>query len=89
MRILCPSTKAGASIPKQALQSLALFSKLGWRGAKLDNNPWKESPEAVVEKGMAAVSEYVADLFAEGVVPVPRTMIKVVLVGQEGAGETR
>lgn len=56
---------------------------------RIDNNPWKEPPEAVVKKGMPAVREYFVDLFADGVTPVSRSMIKVVLVGQEGAGKTR
>jgi len=58
------------------------------RGLELGGNPWKEPPEAVVMKGMQAASEYFADLFAEGVTD-RRNMIKVVLVGQEGAGKTR
>lgn len=57
-------------------------------GQSIDNNPWEEPPEAVVRKGMAAVSEYFTDLFAEGT-SIQRRMIKVVLVGQEGAGKTR
>lgn len=70
---------------------LAFLSNLEERqsGLRIDGNPWKEPPEAVVKKGMSAVSKYFADLFAEGVAPVPRRMIKVVLVGQEGAGKTR
>eukprot|EP00752_Nemacystus_decipiens_P008335 g7449.t1 len=76
---------AGVSIPKQLGELLALLLKVN---LKMGGNPWKEPPEAVVEKGMPAVWEYFADLFAEGVAHVPRTMIKVVLVGQEGAGKT-
>ena len=80
--------KAGVSIPKQLGDLLTVLSNLRWP-PHLDGNPWKEPPEAVVKKGMPAVSEYFADLFAEGVAHVPRSMIKVVLVGQEGAGKTR
>lgn len=58
------------------------------RKLAISRNPWKEPPEAVVKKGMPAVLGYFADLFAEGVT-VRRNMIKVVLVGQEGAGKTR
>lgn len=52
------------------------------------NNPWEEPPEAVVRMGVPAVSEYFTDLFAEGT-SIRRRMIKLVLVGQEGAGKTR
>ncbi len=79
---VCPGE---LSIPKQLSDLLALFSKVK---LYIDGNPWKEPPEAVVRKGMQAVSEYFADLFAEGVSD-RRNMIKVVLVGQEGAGKTR
>lgn len=93
MRISYLSAKAGVCIPGQLRKLLALFSKVeqgqGYPRLRIDNNPWEEPPEAVVKKGMAAVSEYFADLFQEGVAPVPRRMIKVVLVGQEGAGKTR
>lgn len=84
----------GESLPKQLGILLAWLSKLEELhgvgiGLDLRNNPWREPPEAVVEKGMQAVSEYFADLFAERVAPVRRNMIKVVIVGQEGAGKTR
>lgn len=64
-----------------------MLSKLGSH-LKIGDNPWEEPPEAVVNKGMPAVSEYFADLFAEGAT-IRRSMIKVVLVGQEGSGKTR
>jgi len=73
-------------IPKKLGELLSFFSKLKERA--LDRNPWKEPPEAVVEKGMPAVWDYFVDVFGEGVT-VRRTMIKAVLVGQEGAGKTR
>lgn len=79
--------EAGVSIPKQLGRLLAVLSML--ESVRISGNPCKEPPEAVVKKGMPAVSEYFVDLFAEGVAPVPRVMIKVVLVGQEGAGKTR
>eukprot|EP00752_Nemacystus_decipiens_P017045 g15262.t1 len=53
----------------------------------LSDNPWEEPPEALVKRGMAAASAYFADLFAEGAM-LRRNMIKVVLVGQGGAGKT-
>lgn len=55
---------------------------------RIIDNPWEEPPEAVVEEGMRAVSAYFDDLFQEGIA-FRRSMIKVVLVGQGGAGKTR
>lgn len=84
-------TKAGGSIPEQLDGLLALFHKLEQTAEHrlfLNGNPWKEPPEAIVKKGMTVASEYFIDLFKEGV-SVRRNMIKVVLVGQEGAGKTR
>ncbi|CAM9664047.1 unnamed protein product [Ectocarpus sp. 4 AP-2014] len=81
---------ARGSIPEQLDGLLALFRKLERTSRHtlgLNGNPWKEPPEVVVKKGVAAASEYFADLFKEGV-SVRRNMIKVVLVGQEGAGKT-
>lgn len=74
-------------MPEQLGDLLVFFGKLG-KQLSLNRNPWKEPPEAVVENGMAAALEYFADLFKEGI-SVRRNMIKVVLVGQEGAGQTR
>lgn len=53
-----------------------------------DNNPWAEPPEAVVKNGMTAVMSYYDDLYSEACI-VRRNSVKVVLVGQEGAGKTR
>ncbi|CAM9344602.1 unnamed protein product, partial [Ectocarpus sp. 12 AP-2014] len=77
---------AGALFPKQLDELLASLSKLS--RLVVDRNPWQEPPEAVVERGIPAVREYFTDIFAEGVAPVSRNMIKVVLVGQGGAGKT-
>lgn len=54
----------------------------------LDDNPWAEPPEAVVEAGMTAVMVYYDDLYSEPCI-VRRNSVKVVIVGQEGAGKTR
>ncbi|CAM9463484.1 unnamed protein product [Scytosiphon promiscuus] len=79
---------AGASVPKQLKKLLAWLLALERRyKLYIGNNPWKEPPEAVVRKGVPAASGYFADLYAGGTV-VRLNMIKVVLVGQEGAGKT-
>lgn len=54
----------------------------------LDRNPWSEPPEAIMSQGMAAAAMYFDDLYAEPF-RVRRNSVKVVLVGQEGAGKTR
>ena len=54
----------------------------------LNPNPWAEPPEAVVEHGMTAVLTYFDDLYSAPC-SVRRNSVKVVLVGQEGAGKTR
>ena len=54
----------------------------------LGQNPWAEPPEAIVNKGWAAVTAYFEDLYSSGV-KIRRNAVKIVLVGQEGAGKTR
>lgn len=78
---------AGCSVPKELNELLAVISKKPF-DLKLSDNPWEEPPEAVLNQGMPAVSAYFADLFAEGTT-IRRSMIKVLLVGQAGAGKTR
>lgn len=53
-----------------------------------DGNPWVEPPEVVMQDGLPAVTKYFGALFAEGST-VQRTNVKVVIVGQDGAGKTR
>ncbi|CAN0561912.1 unnamed protein product, partial [Ectocarpus sp. 12 AP-2014] len=84
--------QAGNALPKQLEALLAMLSQLereGMHSLDVDKNQWQEPPEAVVSKGIPAVRGYFTDLFAEGIAPVGRKMIKVVLVGQEGSGKTR
>ena len=57
-------------------------------GLFLNRNPWAEPPEAVVKDGMTAVLKYFDDLYSAPC-SVRRNSVKVVLVGQEGAGKTR
>lgn len=77
---------AGGGLPNNLKTLLSRMLQVG--DFRTDNNSWREPPEAVVEKGMKAVNEYFVDLFAEGR-SIQRTSVKVVLVGQEGAGKTR
>lgn len=86
MPMLSSHAAAGFSVPKALEKLLVFFSRI--QELKLTGNPWEEPPEAVLENGWRAVSEYFSDLFGEGTT-TRRSMIKVVLVGQEGAGKTR
>ncbi|CAN0524932.1 unnamed protein product, partial [Laminaria digitata] len=54
----------------------------------LNANPWAEPPEAVVNSGIVAVIGYFDALYSSPC-RVRRNSVKVVLVGQEGAGKTR
>lgn len=55
----------------------------------LNSNPWGEPPESIVAKGRNSVRGYFEDLFADHCRIKRRGGVKVVLVGQEGAGKTR
>ncbi|CAM9322083.1 unnamed protein product [Ectocarpus sp. 12 AP-2014] len=50
-------------------------------------NPWAEPPESIVAKGMASIRGYFEDLYAEPF-RAQRSSVKIILVGQEGAGKT-
>ncbi|CAB1116371.1 unnamed protein product [Ectocarpus sp. CCAP 1310/34] len=54
----------------------------------LSGNPWAEPPESIVVKGLENIRGYFEDLYAEPC-RIKRSSVKVVLVGQEGAGKTR
>lgn len=81
---------AGDSVPNQLRLLLAVLTRVGREGIQygLSANPWAEPPEVVVTAGIAAVIEYFDDLYSSPS-KVRRNSVKIVLVGQEGAGETR
>lgn len=86
--MLSSHAAAGFSVPEALEKLLAWFSRIRELEPELGRNPWEEPPVAVLKKGWSAVSKYFSDLFKEGTT-IRRSMIKVVLVGQEGAGKTR
>ncbi|CAN0303614.1 unnamed protein product, partial [Ectocarpus sp. 6 AP-2014] len=53
----------------------------------LDKNPWAEPPESIVNNGNKGIRGYFEDLYSEPC-RIQRNSVKVVLVGQEGAGKT-
>lgn len=74
------------SVPGKLLRLLDLFRRNG----KLDigGNPWAEPPESIVHQAPEVIERYFEDLFADPC-RVQRNSVKVILVGQEGAGKTR
>ncbi|CAB1115508.1 unnamed protein product [Ectocarpus sp. CCAP 1310/34] len=52
----------------------------------LNPNPWAEPPESIVAKGPKSIRRYFEDLYAEHC-RIGRRSVKLVLVGQEGAGK--
>ena len=82
---------AGGAVPDGLSRLLELLRKVEEKEdgvVNLNRNPWAEPPEAVVKSGMTAVLTYFDDLYSAPC-SVRRNSVKVVLVGQEGAGKTR
>jgi len=82
---------AGGAVPDGLSRLLELLRKVEGKVngiLDLNRNPWAEPPEAVVKSGMTAVLTYFDDLYSAPC-SVRRNSVKVVLVGQEGAGKTR
>ncbi|CAM9177444.1 unnamed protein product [Ectocarpus sp. 8 AP-2014] len=75
---------SGGTIPSELRR---LLETLDGADTDLGGNPWAEPPESIVTKGMESVRGYFEDLYAEPC-RVQRSSVKVVLVGQEGAGKT-
>ena len=76
----------GGPIPSQLRRLLDVLD--GVSSLFLMNNPWAEPPESVVSKGSKHIRGYFEDLYSEPC-RVQRNGVKIVLVGQEGAGKTR
>ncbi|CAM9393730.1 unnamed protein product, partial [Laminaria digitata] len=80
---------AGSSVPNQLRRLLELLRKADEARSIfiLNGNPWAEPPEAVMNSGIGAVIRYFDALYSSPC-RVRRNIVKVVLVGQEGAGKT-
>eukprot|EP00752_Nemacystus_decipiens_P012229 g10841.t1 len=76
--------ESGGTVPSQLLRLLDVFDR---SDLELYNNPWTEPPESIVFKGAKRIRGYFEDLFSEPC-RIQRNSVKVVLVGQEGAGKT-
>ncbi|CAM9184211.1 unnamed protein product, partial [Ectocarpus fasciculatus] len=78
----------GGAMPSKLCRLLGVLDvRRGGRGLSLNDNPWAEPPESIVAKGPKSIRAYFEDLYAEPC-RVKRSSVKVVLVGQEGAGKT-
>ncbi|CAB1115806.1 unnamed protein product [Ectocarpus sp. CCAP 1310/34] len=81
---------SGGPMPSQLCRLLDVLDDIQqgkFQSLKLGTNPWVEPPEPIVVKGPKAVRGYFEDLYAEPC-RIKRSIVKVVLVGQEGAGKT-
>lgn len=84
-----PLRSADGFVPSKLRRLLAVLKRAAEaRFFSLGDNPWAEPPEAVVNSGMPAVISYFEDMYSSSC-KVRRNSVKVVLVGQEGAGKTR
>ncbi|CAM9739665.1 unnamed protein product [Ectocarpus sp. 4 AP-2014] len=76
---------SGGAMPSQLCRLLDVLDRVApWN---LFPNPWAEPPESVVGKGVKSIRGYFEDLYAEPCW-IKRSSVKIVLVGQEGAGKT-
>ncbi|CAM9407704.1 unnamed protein product, partial [Ectocarpus sp. 13 AM-2016] len=80
-------TMSGGHIPSELRRLLDTLDRAERAYLDLGSNPWAEPPESIVANGMKSVRGYFEDLYAEPC-RVQRSSIKIVLVGQEGAGKT-
>eukprot|EP00752_Nemacystus_decipiens_P012467 g11041.t2 len=78
------TSESGGPVPSQLCR---LLDVLDGARLNLENNPWAEPPESIVTKGSKHIRRYFEDLFSEPC-RIQRNSVKVVLVGQEGAGKT-
>ncbi|CBJ26200.1 LRR-GTPase of the ROCO family [Ectocarpus siliculosus] len=78
----------GGSFPRQLCRLLDVLDRAEREvDLNLDDNPWAEPPESIVAKGAKNIRGYFEDLYAEPC-RVQRSSVKIILVGQEGAGKT-
>ncbi|CAM9701157.1 unnamed protein product [Scytosiphon promiscuus] len=75
--------------PTQLQRLLDLFSRVqdGKRMLDFGGNPWVEPPESIVRQPLDTIKRYFEDLYTEPC-RVQRNSVKIILVGQEGAGKT-
>ncbi|CAM9727538.1 unnamed protein product, partial [Ectocarpus fasciculatus] len=77
---------SGGRVPSQLCRLLDVFDR-STSAFRLSDNPWAEPPESIVAKGAKGIREYFEDLYADPC-RIQRNSIKIILVGQEGAGKT-
>ncbi|CAM9446096.1 unnamed protein product [Ectocarpus sp. 4 AP-2014] len=81
-------SRQGGPFPRQLGRLLDVLDRAEREvDLNLDDNPWAEPPESIVAKGAKNIRGYFEDLYAEPC-RVQRSSVKVILVGQEGAGKT-
>eukprot|EP00752_Nemacystus_decipiens_P018192 g16322.t1 len=80
-----PGYPGGGPIPSQLRRLLDFLD--GLRALDVGDNPWAEPPESIVLKGVQGVRAFYEDLYSEPC-RIQRNGVKIVIVGQEGAGKT-
>ncbi|CAM9376460.1 unnamed protein product [Laminaria digitata] len=87
---------SGQPFPSQLRRLLGVLERVASQGDgfQLENNPWAEPPESVAGVSGSTIGGrwegirgYFEDLYA-GPCRVQRNSVKIILVGQEGAGKT-
>ena len=81
-----PGNAVGRPIPRQLRRLLDMLDRV--QLLLINDNPWAEPPEPIVRKGIKHIRGYFEDLYSEPC-QIQRNGVKIVLVGQEGAGKTR
>ncbi|CBJ26199.1 LRR-GTPase of the ROCO family [Ectocarpus siliculosus] len=77
----------GGQLPSQLCRLLDVLDRATGGILGLDDNPWAEPPASIVSKGPTSIRGYFEDLYVESS-RVQRNSVKIILVGQEGAGKT-
>ncbi|CAN0152537.1 unnamed protein product, partial [Ectocarpus sp. 13 AM-2016] len=79
------NSKSGGAIPRRLRRLLDVLDRCN--DLDLDANPWTEPPESIVIKGATGIRGYFEDRYAEPC-RIQRNSVKIIIVGQEGAGKT-
>ena len=80
-----PTLPGGGQVPGRLRRLLDVLDGCAFT---LWDNVWAEPPESIVDKGTKSIRGYFEDLYSEPC-RIQHNSVKIILVGQEGAGKTR